>query len=73
MYGNEKMIPVETVPGIRRGGMGESSGGGEFKYDRFDILQETCKCYNVPISRSTTIKKNVWIIVLHMKFRTIKL
>jgi hypothetical protein len=32
------MIPVETVPGIRGGGIGESSGGGEFKYDVFDTL-----------------------------------
>jgi hypothetical protein len=34
------MIPVETVPGIRGGGMEESKGGGEFKYDIFDILKE---------------------------------
>jgi hypothetical protein len=32
------MIPVETVPGIRRGGMKEISGGGELKYDIFDTL-----------------------------------
>jgi hypothetical protein len=32
------MIPVETVPGIRGGRMKESSGGGKFKYDIFDIL-----------------------------------
>jgi hypothetical protein len=32
MYANAKMTPVETVPGIRRGGMGERSGGEEFKY-----------------------------------------
>jgi hypothetical protein len=31
MYVNAK-IPAETVPGIRGGGMKESSGGGEFKY-----------------------------------------
>jgi hypothetical protein len=30
MHVNAKMRPVETVPGIR--------GGGEFKYDIFDIL-----------------------------------
>jgi hypothetical protein len=36
MYINAKMTPVETVPGI--GGMKESSGGIEFKYDIFDIL-----------------------------------
>jgi hypothetical protein len=31
MYVNAKMIPVETVPGIRVGDMGESSGVREFK------------------------------------------
>jgi hypothetical protein len=35
MYVNAKMISVETVPEIRGG---ESSGGGEFKYDSFDTL-----------------------------------
>jgi hypothetical protein len=35
---NEKMISVETVPRIRGRGMKETSGGGEFKYDIFDIL-----------------------------------
>jgi hypothetical protein len=38
MYVNAKMLPVETVPGIEGGGIKESSGGGEFKYDVFDIL-----------------------------------
>jgi hypothetical protein len=33
---NQKMTPVETVPGIRGRRMKESSGGGEFKYDMFD-------------------------------------
>jgi hypothetical protein len=32
MYVNAKMIPVETVPGIR-GGWIKESGEGEFKYD----------------------------------------
>jgi hypothetical protein len=32
------MIPVETVPGIWGGGMKESSGGGEVKYDIFETL-----------------------------------
>jgi hypothetical protein len=31
------MIPVETVPGMG-GGTKENGGGGEFKYDRVDIL-----------------------------------
>jgi hypothetical protein len=33
MYVNAKMIPVETVPGIRRKWMKKSSGEGESKYD----------------------------------------
>jgi hypothetical protein len=33
-----KMIPVETVSGIREGEMRQRSGGGEFKYDVFDTL-----------------------------------
>jgi hypothetical protein len=40
MYVNAKMTPAETITGIRWGGMKESSGGGEFKYDIFDTLQE---------------------------------
>jgi hypothetical protein len=36
MHVNVKMIPIETVPGIRRGGKGERSGGGDFKNDIFD-------------------------------------
>jgi hypothetical protein len=32
------MIPTETVPGIGGERMKESSGGGEFKYDIFDML-----------------------------------
>jgi hypothetical protein len=35
---NGKMIPVETVPGMGGGGEMENDGGGEFKYDLFDIL-----------------------------------
>jgi hypothetical protein len=36
MYINAKMITVKPVPGIRGGGMKDSSGGSEFKYDIFD-------------------------------------
>jgi hypothetical protein len=36
MYVNAKVIPVETVPGIGGGGgMKESSGGGEIKYQMY--------------------------------------
>jgi hypothetical protein len=36
MYVNAKMVPVETVVGIRGREIKESSGGGEFKYDICD-------------------------------------
>jgi hypothetical protein len=39
MYVNGKMIPAETIPGMGRG-IKYSSGGGESKYDIFDILYE---------------------------------
>jgi hypothetical protein len=38
MYVNAKMIPVETVPGIRRRGVKDNCGGGEVKYDISDTL-----------------------------------
>jgi hypothetical protein len=38
MDANEKMIPVETTPGMGVGDMQENDGGGEFKYDIFDTL-----------------------------------
>jgi hypothetical protein len=41
MYVNVKMIPVETVLGIRGGRIKETGGGREFKYDIFDTLLRT--------------------------------
>jgi hypothetical protein len=35
-YVTRKLIPVETVPGM--GVVKENGGGGEFKYDIFNIL-----------------------------------
>jgi hypothetical protein len=32
MYENGKMIPVEILPGMGRGGI-KNDGGGEFNYD----------------------------------------
>jgi hypothetical protein len=32
------MRPVEIIPGMGEGGITETGGGGEFKYDIFDIL-----------------------------------
>jgi hypothetical protein len=38
MYVNAKMIPVETVPGIRGKRDGGEKWRGEFKYDIVDTL-----------------------------------
>jgi hypothetical protein len=38
MYLNGKMIPVETIPGIRGRRIKENGEGGKFKYGVFDIL-----------------------------------
>jgi hypothetical protein len=35
---NGKKKPVETISQIRRGEIKENGGGGEFKYDIFDIV-----------------------------------
>jgi hypothetical protein len=38
MYANAKIVPTETVPGIKGGEIKESGGEGEFKFDIFDTL-----------------------------------
>jgi hypothetical protein len=38
MYTNGIIIPVETIPGTRRGGIKENDGECELKYDIFVIL-----------------------------------
>jgi hypothetical protein len=38
MYGNEKKLYVETIPGNGEGKIKENGGEGEFKYNVFDIL-----------------------------------
>jgi hypothetical protein len=38
MYVNGKMRTVETIPGMREGGIKKNDGGGEFKCDILDIL-----------------------------------
>jgi hypothetical protein len=38
MHINGEMIPTETIPGTGERGKKENGGGGEFKYDIFDIL-----------------------------------
>jgi hypothetical protein len=56
MYVNAKMIPAETVPGIRGGWMGERSRTGDSSMIYLIHYKNLCKCYNVPIP-STAIKK----------------
>jgi hypothetical protein len=51
MYVNVKMRPVDTVPGIGRGEMKESSGGGlNLSMIYFIHCKNLCKCYSVPPS-----------------------
>jgi hypothetical protein len=38
MYVNGKITPIETIPGMGEGKIKKNGGGGEFKYDIFDIL-----------------------------------
>jgi hypothetical protein len=38
MYIHGKMRPTETIIGMRGEEIKENDGGGEFKYDIFDIL-----------------------------------
>jgi hypothetical protein len=37
MYVNEKMISVETIPGMGGGDLKENSRRGTFKYNIFDV------------------------------------
>jgi hypothetical protein len=46
------MRAVETIPGMEGEGIKENDGGGEFKYDIFDICKNFCKCHNVPLTSS---------------------
>jgi hypothetical protein len=56
MYVSAKMIPVETVPGVRRGGMKERSGRVNSSMMYLIHCKNLCKCYNVP-PPTTMIKK----------------
>jgi hypothetical protein len=38
MYANGKIKSAETFPGIGEGWIRENDGGGEFRFDIFDIL-----------------------------------
>jgi hypothetical protein len=56
MYVNAKMIPVETVPGIRGRGWGRKVKRGNLNIIYLIHCKNLYKCYNIPIP-STTIKK----------------
>jgi hypothetical protein len=67
MHVNAKMRPVETVPGIRGGGMGERSGGGGNSSMIYLIhCKNLCKCYDVLTPR--TIFKNTTYIKVSYTF-----
>jgi hypothetical protein len=51
------MISVETIPGMRGGGIRESGGGGEFKYDMFDTFKNLCKSQDVLPPGNTHTKR----------------
>jgi hypothetical protein len=58
MYVNAKMIPVETVPGIRERGMGERSREwGDSSIIYLIHCKSLCKCYSVSPPSTTIIKK----------------
>jgi hypothetical protein len=55
MHVNAKMMPVETVLGIRVREMKESSERSEFKYDIFETSKNFCKYSKVPPPSTTVI------------------
>jgi hypothetical protein len=69
MHVNVKMIPVETVPGIREGDLGKSSGGMNPSMIHLIHFKNLCKCHIVPppSTKTTTIiiKPDPISIVLH--------
>jgi hypothetical protein len=58
VYVNAKMIPVETVPGIRGGGMGERSRGGNSSMIYLIYCKHLCKCYGI-LTQHNNNKKRV--------------
>jgi hypothetical protein len=63
MYVNAKMIAVETVPGIRRGGMKESSGVN-LSMIYLIHCKNLSKCYNVPPPSIIMIIITIIIIII---------
>jgi hypothetical protein len=50
MYVNEKMIPAETIPGIRERGVKENGRGVN---STMIYYKNFCKCHNVPPPSTT--------------------
>jgi hypothetical protein len=50
MYVNAKMIPVETIPGIKGGEIKESRGRVDSSMIYLIHCKNLCKCHNVPYS-----------------------
>jgi hypothetical protein len=58
VYENEKMRPVETVPGMGEGGIKENDGIKEGVNSTKIYCKNFCKCHNVPqYDNSMIIKK----------------
>jgi hypothetical protein len=58
MYVNGKMRPVETVPGMGRGGKIKKNGEGVNSIMIYLIhLKNICKCHNVPLPSTTKKEK----------------
>jgi hypothetical protein len=57
MYVNATCKHVETVPGIRKGEMGERNGGVNPSMIYLIHCKNLCKCHSVP-TPSTAIKIN---------------
>jgi hypothetical protein len=59
MYINAKMIPAETVPGIRVGGWKRAEEGVNSSVIYLIHCKNLCKCYNVPPPITTKIKNKI--------------
>jgi hypothetical protein len=59
VYVNEKMRPVETIPGIRGMSIKENDGGENLTMKYSIYCKNFCKCHHVP-PPSTTKKKKQW-------------
>jgi hypothetical protein len=47
MYVNGKVIPVETIPGIEKGGIKENDEWGEFKLMYLIYYMNFSKCHDI--------------------------